>query len=103
MPAVNQKAIHIDGRRVVGRPQDRALLTCLHVNIGIVVPHERFFRALGWTETSITSKKMKTLQQHVFRAKRLLERHNVPCAIAVVEWVRVHTMLAAQTKGPPRN
>jgi DNA-binding response OmpR family regulator len=66
----------------MARPHERAILVCLHKNMGFLVPYDTLCAALGYG--SATAKGKHAVQQHIMTLRRLLSRHAVPYAVAAV-------------------
>jgi DNA-binding winged helix-turn-helix (wHTH) protein len=66
----------MDGRQVMARPHERAILVCVHENMGLLVSYETLCEALGYG--SATAKGKHALQQHITTLRRLLSDHDVP-------------------------
>jgi DNA-binding winged helix-turn-helix (wHTH) protein len=69
----------------MARPHERAILVCLHENIGFLVSYETLCGALGYG--TATPKGKHALQQHITTLRRLLSDHEVPYAVAAISGV----------------
>ena len=74
-----------DGHNILARPHERAILVCLHENVGFIVPYETLGAALGYT--TVTAKERHAVHQHVMTLRRLLSEHEVPYVVAGIDGV----------------
>lgn len=72
----------LDGHQVMARPRERAILVCLHENMGFLVPYATLCAVLGYG--TATEKGKHALQQHIMTVKRLLADHEVPYTVAAI-------------------
>jgi DNA-binding response OmpR family regulator len=88
-----------DGHEVMARPHERAILVCLHANVGYLVPYETLCAALG--HGTATAKERHALHQHIMTLRRLLSEHEIPYAVAGVDGVG-YTLVREPKKEPPQ-
>lgn len=74
-----------DGYAVLARPQERAILVCLHEAVGFLVPYEKLCAVLGYGTAS--AKERHAMHQHIMTLRRLLSEHQVPYAVAGIDGV----------------
>jgi hypothetical protein len=75
--------LFINGRWAKAPRSAIALLSCLHDEIGYLVPYERLCSIIGHEEA--TTKQKHVLRQYMTAIKRVLEEHKAGCAVAVVD------------------
>ena len=81
MAVFSRTAVVVGGRRVTVRPLERALLECLHKNIGSAVPYRALCAILGYGRA--TAARKHALQQQIVHLRRLLDERGVRMVIAV--------------------
>jgi DNA-binding winged helix-turn-helix (wHTH) protein len=89
-----------DGHDVMARPHERAILVCLHENVGFLVPYETLCAALG--HETATAKERHALHQHIMTLRRLLSEHEIPYAVAGVDGVG-YTLVREPKKEPSQD
>lgn len=92
--------VSLGGHEVLARPRERAILLCLHENVGLLVPYETLGAALG--HGIVTAKEKHALHQHIMTLRRLLSEREVPYAVAGIDGVG-YALVRAPAKKPLQN
>jgi DNA-binding response OmpR family regulator len=77
--------LYIKGRRVIASHTQLALLECLFEEMGRIVPYQRLCALAGHGGSK--PRERHILRQHLLWFKNTLERHKLPCHLAVAKEV----------------
>ena len=83
MAIKNPNVLSILGRRITVRPSERAILACLHDNLGFAVPYKKLC-TLGYGSGAVTRRRKQALRQTMLMVRRRLDKHKVRCVLAAI-------------------